>query len=139
MPATYNGRDKMKNYSTELWSISLPDDWMGEQDQDCEVLYHPEGPGTLQISLVQHTEPVTDDDLEAMAAEHIEAGAETEDVVFGPFVGFGFSYAVEDEYLCEWYLRSDFLMLFVTYSCPLEQEGEEDDIIDFMLETLRRL
>jgi hypothetical protein len=127
----------MKSFTQPDWALNIPDDWESEVESECAVLYHPDKSGTLQISSTRHEDNVTETDLMEIASEHIEAGAILEDATLGDFDGFTLSYATDDEYWREWYLRCDTLMLFVTYYCNLEEEGADDDIIDAILETLR--
>lgn len=129
----------MKTFQTNTWSVSLPDDWEEEHDGEGVTLFNPDGFGALEISAVERDEPVDDGFLEYMAAEHLEAGAEPDDVEFGDFEGLEFSYDDEGNYWREWYLGADTLMLYVTYHCPLADEGREDDEVDAILETLQLL
>ena len=129
----------MKSFSQNHWNITLPDDWNAEDEEDYVSLYHPDGVGALLISTFEHEQVVTDDDLEEFAADHIDSDVESEEVECGDFTGFSFCYAVENEYLCEWYLKSGKLMLFITYSCAVEdEENSEEDIVDTMLDSLQR-
>jgi len=127
----------MKTYETETWSINLPDDWEEEHDDEGVTLFNPEGSGALEISAVERDEPVDDGFLEYMAVEHLEAGAEPDEVEYGDFEGLEFSYDDDGNYWREWYLRADNLMLYVTYHCPVADEGREDDEVDAILETLQ--
>lgn len=129
----------MKTFQSENWSINLPDDWEEEHDDEGVTLFNPFGKGALEISAVERDEPVDDGFLEYMAAEHLEAGAEPEEVEFGDFEGLELSYADAANYWREWYLRADNLMLYITYHCPLVDEGGEDDEVDAILETLQLL
>ncbi len=126
----------MKKHHAELWEITLPDDWEVESDEDSVSFYHPEGPGTLQISASRQDELITEDDLREIASEHLQSGAEPEPVEMGDFDGFVLCYDTDGEYWCEWYLKADDLMLFITYACVLEDEGEEEDVIEAVLDTL---
>lgn len=126
----------MKTYETETWSINLPDDWDEEHDDEGVTLFNPDGVGVLEISAVERDEVVDDGFLEDMASEHLEAGAEPSEVEFGDFEGLEFSYGDDDKYWREWYLRADSLMLYITYHCPLADEGREDDEVEAILETL---
>lgn len=127
----------MKTYASDTWSINLPDAWEEEHDDEGVTLFDPQGCGALEISAVVQEEPVDEGFLEYMASEHLEAGAEPEEVEFGDFEGLEFGYADQDNYWREWYLRADNLMLYITYHCPLVDEGREDDEVDAMLETLQ--
>ncbi|MBZ0072760.1 MAG: hypothetical protein WCY26_09560 [Thiohalobacteraceae bacterium] len=126
----------MKTRQTPLWIINLPDDWEDEEDDEGVTLFDPAGSGTLRISALERDEEVDDAFLDYMAAEHLEAGAEPEAVEYGDFDGLGLSYGDDDHYWREWYLRADSVMLYVTYHCPLVDEGREDDTVEAILETL---
>ncbi len=126
----------MKKFSSEYWSIALPDNWEAQHDEDCETLHSPEGPGVLQISALLRDEVVDDAFLRYLAADHLDAGAQTGEVECGDFKGFELSYGAEEEFWREWYLRSGRLTLFVTYHCGLDDEGQEDDVLDSILDRL---
>ncbi|MFO7603164.1 MAG: hypothetical protein R6X06_05030 [Gammaproteobacteria bacterium] len=129
----------MKTYNHPDWAMTVPDHWSVEAESDFTSFYDPDGVGELLISSMLHEQALSDDDLEEFAADHIDTEVESEEVEYGEFSGFSFCYEVEDEYLCEWYLRAGKLMLFVTYSCALEdEEHSEEDIVETMLDSLRR-
>ena len=127
----------MNTFGDHLWQVNLPDDWVAEQETESALLYHPDGPGTLQISAIPQKDTVTAADLRAIATEHLDAGAQTDDVEFGTFSGFSLSYGVEGEFWREWYLRCGTTLLFATYNCDIDDEGKEDDIVELILGTLR--
>lgn len=130
--------EPMKTFTHSLFNIAIPDHWVAEDEPDYTTLYDPDGVGALIISGFEHEEDVNDDDLEDFAADHIDSEVESEDVEYGSFSGFSLCYEIDDEYLCEWYLRSGKIMLFITYSCPLEEEGNsEEDIVETMLDSLQ--
>ena len=126
----------MKKYTSEYWQLDLPDNWVTETEEEVTVLYDPDGPGTLEISAYENEDIISIDDLGEIAAENIEDEVEAEEISVGDFEGFSFCYSDEDEFLCEWYLSSGKIMLFITYICELDYEGEEDDVVDAILETL---
>lgn len=126
----------MRTFQTPLWTINLPDDWEEEEDEEGISLFHPESSGMLRISAMERDGEIGDDFLDYMAAEHLEAGAEPDEVECGDFDGLEVSYADGDHYWREWFLRAGSVMLYVTYHCPLADEGLEDDTVDAVLETL---
>ena len=126
----------MKTYVTDHWQINVPDEWVYELEEDAVLFYHPDSNGTLVISSVLEDEPITDDYLEDMVAEHLAAGADLYEETCGDFSGVSCCYDTEDEYWCEWFLYCDSIMMFVTYNCELPEAGNEDDVIDSMLESL---
>jgi len=127
----------MKTYQSDNWTVNLPDAWDEEHDEDGVTLFNPHGNGSLEISTLEQEDVVDDGFLEYMAIEHLEAGAEPEEIECGDFEGLVFDYADETHYWREWYLRADNLMLYITYHCPLDVEGGEDDEVDAILETLQ--
>lgn len=126
----------MKAFQTNAWSISLPDEWDEEHDDEGVTLFNPVGCGQLEISTIVRDEPVDDGFLEFMAAEHLEAGAEPDECEYGDFEGLEFSYDDEGNAWREWYLCAENIMLYVTYQCPVADEGREDDEVDAILESL---
>ncbi len=126
----------MKKYKTADWHITLPDDWRVEEDEDVLTLFHPEGIGELQISTLNYDQPLSGDALLEFAAEHIEAGAEPEEITLGEFDGIVLDYEIDDEYGCEWYLLAGSLFLFVTYVCDAGDEEQEHDVVELILESL---
>jgi hypothetical protein len=126
----------MKKYQSTYWQIDLPENWEIEEMDDAVSLFNPDSSGTLLISTVKEDENISDDYLEELLAEHIDAGADLHDIECGQFDGLTCCYEADEGYWCEWYLRHGSIMLFVTYDCSLEDEGSEDDLIDSMLETL---
>lgn len=126
----------MKKYQTEYWKITLPDEWQVDDNDEGLTLFHPDGAGELQISTVKFDEEPGGEALLELAAEHIEAGAEPEEVTLGEFDGIVLEYEVDDEYGCEWYLLAGSLFLFATYICNAGDDEQEHDVIAFILESL---
>ena len=80
---------------------------------------------------------MTDEDLRDFAVDHVEAGADLTSVSFGDFTGFHVSYRVEDqEFWCEYWLRSAQVMIYVTYNCALSEKDNELSTINDILKSL---
>ena len=126
----------MEHYSADLWQVDLPIGWQAEEEEEAVCLFHPTSNGTLTISATKEQQDISDEYMEELLFEHLDAGAELIDVEFGSFAGVSFCYDDNDEYWCEWYLRAGPVLLFVTYNCPLDEEGAEDDVIESILESL---
>jgi len=114
----------------------IPESWDIESEDEMTSMYDPDGRGTLVISAVVEDDSISDDYIEDLVAEHLDAGAELHHEVFGPFTGVGCCFEADDDYWCEWYLCLDNKLLFITYNCDLESEGEEDDLIENILDSL---
>lgn len=119
------------------WQAILPDGWESQRDDNCVTLYHPDGVGALQISAAFKYFLVTDEDLRDFASEHLQAGAKIRELTCGEFAGFTLAFGVDDAYWRHWYLRRDNQMLFVTYNCPRDDRGTEDEPVSQILASLR--
>ncbi|MGF1642551.1 MAG: hypothetical protein ACFCUJ_02840 [Thiotrichales bacterium] len=129
----------MKQHFDHHWLITLPDDWIAEDEDGCVALYHPDGAGMLEISADPQAHSIANEDLHALAAEHLDAGARVEATRAGEFDGIELSYDdAEGNYWREWYLKCDNLLLFVTYNCDTGDEEREEGLLEVILATLRR-
>ena len=126
----------MKKFQSTYWQIDLPEDWVLETDDDAVSLFNPDSSGTLMISTIKEDEIISDEYLEELVTEHLDAGADLQEVECGEFDGVSCCYEADEGYWCEWFLRHGTIMLFVTYDCALDDEGKEDDMVDSMLESL---
>ncbi len=131
----------MKIYKSHLFSVTIPNIWEGEYDDidQYDVLYNPGGVGELQLSSMLHDKKLSIQDLKNIAEEDIHAGAKPGQVQLGDFNGITFEYDIENEYWSEWYLASENHLLFITYNCILEKEGQDGDDIELILGTLKSL
>jgi hypothetical protein len=123
-------------FGEETWSIQPPSGWSAWHDDECSAMEAEPAVGALQISAAFKDSDVTHEDLMDLAAEHIDAGARTIDVVAGEFEGITLCYAEDDSHWQHWYLRSGDQLLFVTYNCPAALRGVEDEVVGAALNTL---
>ncbi|HEX6928788.1 MAG TPA: hypothetical protein VF267_06040 [Gammaproteobacteria bacterium] len=127
----------MNEFRTDLWTAQLPDDWVGEEDEDGVLLYSPDGAGELQVTVSEKEEGLVDEeDLEYFAEELIEDGIESRIVRVGEFQGLLFEYDEEDAYWREWYLAYDELFFYVTYNCDLADRHTEDHVVQDILKSI---
>ncbi len=129
----------MKKYKTDHWTVNVPVLWDAEADEGCDVLYDKAGIGELVFSTLYQSEGVSDEQLEEMAAEHLDADVTLEDVNINDFSGFVISYTQEGEYWCEWYLRTDKILLFVSYNCKEGNEEVDEDVVESILDSIEVL
>jgi hypothetical protein len=115
----------------------MPVGWQAEEGEEGMIsLYDPTSNGMLSFSAIKEDEDISDEYLEDLLSEHLEADAELYDVDYNDFSGVSCCYADEEEYWCEWYLRAGPVLLYITYYCPVEDEGLEEDLIESILESL---
>jgi hypothetical protein len=127
----------MNEFKGKSWSLMLPENWKGQHDEECETMYDPSGVGALQISSARKDGEVTDEDLLSFAEEHIEAGAKTKDVRLDDFSGITFSYAFDNQFWRQWFMKSNSLALFITYNCELAHKDIEYEIVDQIINSLK--
>ncbi len=128
----------MKIHQGNYFTVSIPDSWDAEYDveEGIDVLFGDNAHGEVQISSVIHDEDLTPNDLMHIAEEDLQAGATPQEIDLDDFHGFWFDYSTKEEYWCEWYLCCGQLMLFVTYNCPVEDEGKDFDEVEKMIGSL---
>lgn len=122
-----------------IWRAELPEGWTTEEEEESLLIFNPDGPGTLQVTCSEMEDGlVDDDDLRYFAEELLEEGQEPSQVSIGPLHGLKFEYqdADTDEWVIEWYLAADDLFFFVTYSCPRQDRGAEDETVNAILRGL---
>ncbi len=129
----------MKIYTGNGFSVSIPNSWEGEFDEaeHFDVLYNAQGAGELQFSSVMQESSLSINDLKNIAAEDIQNGAKVQEIELGDFNGLFFDYDLDGDYWCEWYLVKSRFLLFVTYTCPVAEEGAETDDVDLIMGTLK--
>jgi len=126
----------VKKIQSDFWQLTIPESWDVETEDEMTSMYDPDGAGTLVVSSVVEDESISDEYIEDLVTEHLDAGAELHHEIFGPFTGVGCCFETDENYWCEWYLCLDNMLLFITYNCDLEYEGEEDDLIESILDSL---
>ncbi len=129
----------MRKYSTKYWSVNVPTLWDAEFSDGADVIYDNKGVGELIISTLYDEQGVSDEQLEAMAAEHLNSSVELEDIDIGDFSGICVSYSKDSEYWCEWYLRTSNILLFASYNCDEENAEEDEDVVESILESIELL
>ncbi len=128
----------MPTATNPLWNATYPKHWVMENDDDSVLLYDPEnGVGTLEISCFCKDEgQTTEEELLDLASDTIAIGARRMDVQFGELEGLMFFYTEEGTAWKEWYLASENCVFFITYDCPEDLEGAEDDDLIEIIESL---
>jgi hypothetical protein len=128
----------MPSFTNPTWEATYPEGWTSEEADDSIAFYDPEADvGTLQVSCICTDDPVTDEDLLAMAEDIISAGKRYSKVQVGELAGIMFRYYDGDDAWKEWYLAAGNCLFFVTYDCSREAEGAEDEEVAEILESLR--
>ena len=116
----------------------MPPGWVGELEDGCAILFDPRGVGALQVRAHAREREVTDQDLQALASEHGNAGAAMDRVDAGDFRGFTQTYEVENAFWQHWYVSSGSRILWISYTCGRRDKERESSLIRDMLASLAR-
>jgi hypothetical protein len=127
----------MRELETDWWFLSLPEDWLVDQDDDSIVITDPDEVGVITLtSLITESER----DIEAGLGELMETlGVEKnqlEATVLGDFDGYYQEFQDGDDWVREWYLGSEHCLLLVSYDCDPENKMMDRELIDDILDTL---
>jgi hypothetical protein len=129
----------MATIETRSWSLCLPDEWEFEVDDVCITAWQPTSAGALQFSTYRKDGLVTDDDVREAAEKDSEHGATLKMIILGDFSGIEICFEDQETWWRHWHLRSNDIMLFVTYNCRVASAGAEDTVVDALLANLRCL
>lgn len=122
-----------------LWTATCPQGWVMETDEDSVLLYDPDdGIGTLEISCFCKDDGTTTmEELLDLAADTMASGARRMEVDLGGMQGLLFFYRDEGMAWKEWYLAAGNCTFFITYDCPEELEGAEDEELAEIIASLK--
>jgi hypothetical protein len=122
----------------ETWSVTFPEDWSHDIEDDILAIETPANESVLQIgSMSKDDGHVTDDDLWEFMDD---AGVETDDirrVKLGDFEGLAAATEDDAQLLRYWVVRAGDVLLLATYRCPSTQADVEIGGIEGVLQTLR--
>ena len=127
----------MNVLETEWWTLLVPPEWWAESEDHSILVGDRDGVGTIEISTLCRDEGVfSSADTSAIAAEESPEVGAWERVSVGDFEGVAGALTEDDAAIREWYLARDSLLLYITYSCDMEDRGLDDAAVDEILETL---
>jgi hypothetical protein len=116
------------------WSLLLPPEWDAERDEESILIADRDEVGCLEISeLRKDGADFAESDVHAL----IDGDAsQWRAVQRGSFNGLETALVEDAVAIREWYLYTGDMLLYVTYSCDLENRGLDDAAIDDILGTL---
>lgn len=127
----------MNVLETEWWTLAIPPEWWAEAEDDSILVGDRDDVGCIEISTLHKDSGVFDaDTLAEIAGEDAPPGVQWQPVTLGDFAGLAGSGVDDDTALREWYVAHDAMLLFITYSCELENRGMDDAAVDELLDTL---
>ena len=127
----------MNVLETEWWTMAIPPEWWADSEEESVVVGDQDGVGCIEISTLHKEAGEFDKELVLNIAQtEAEQPLDWQAVKLGDFAGVSGSYEEEDMAVREWYVSNGSLLLFVTYSCNLENRGMDNAAVDALLDTL---
>ena len=117
--------------------MMLPEEWHAENDDDVIRIVDQDDVGEIEITtLHKQSGRVNASDVAAMASEKSPEITEWHQARAGAFEGVTGLYHEDDASVCEWYLATENLLLYITYICAQEDEGLDYASVVELLGTL---
>jgi len=127
----------MNVLETEWWSMVVPPEWWAEEEQESILVGDLDDVGCIEIStLHKETGNFSSQEILGIAKQELSLPATWEAIERGDFSGWTASFDEDGAAVREWYLGCGAMLLFVTYSCDLDNRGMDDSAVDEILDTL---
>ncbi len=126
----------MNVLETDWWLLSLPAEWQADQDEESVVVSDPDDVGELLLTTLLVDDADAIDLKQLMADADIDVNSASPCAI-GDFSGFVAEPEPEDdEYVREWYVARDKLILLISYQCDADDSTMDREMIDEILSTL---
>lgn len=118
--------------------MHLPVSWQATEDNECVTLLRKHSPSAVQISAARkETGFITDEELKEFAAERLGDQISLCKVNTPEFTGFCAEYIKNSTFWREWWLRSNDLIVYVTYNIDVKYREAELGLVDEIIRDLR--
>jgi hypothetical protein len=122
---------------TQWWSMCLPPEWWAEQDEESILVGDCDDVGCIEIStLVRDDGEFSSPEVREIASQQHEIAPQWEAVNVASMDGLYASFIEEDTAVREWYLGAGKFLIFISYSCALENRNMDDSAVNEILATL---
>lgn len=127
----------MNVVESQWWVIDLPPEWQAEQDEDTILISDEDGVGELAITTLEKEQGlVSDEELLEYSQDVSEEFGQGQPVMVAELSGYYFAYHDGDDAVRDWYLRCDGLLMLMTYSCSVDNDGMDNAAINEIIGTL---
>ena len=124
----------MNILQTEWWSLAVPPEWWADSEDESILVGDRDEVGCIEISTLHSEEGGFDpEEVAAIAERESEQSLDWQPVTLGDFGGVGSRYVEDETAVREWYVANRALLLFITYSCDVENTGMDDAAVDELL------
>ncbi len=121
---------------TEWWILDVPPEWWAESEEDSILVGDHDGVGCIEISTLHKDSGQFSADEILQIARDSDPSLDWQKVRLGDLAGVSASLAEEDAAIREWCVADGGMLLFITYSCDVENQGLDDAAVDAILATL---
>lgn len=127
----------MNMLETEWWTIAIPSEWWADQEDETILIGDRDDVGCIEITTLCKDGGNFDEvEVREIANSDRQIPVNWEPVGLNDLAGLYGSYKEEDSIIREWYLSTSSLLLFISYSCELENEAMDDAAVNEILDTL---
>ncbi len=125
-------------FTVGRWALQLAPGWEAELEDDCACIAKEDGAGALLISYLEKAQtPVSRSELEQLASGELPGDADVGPTRMGDFEGLHATYVEDAQRWQRFYLSYGRLLLLISYTVDLADDGAEDDEVIGMLRSLR--
>ncbi|MCR9104933.1 MAG: hypothetical protein NXI15_06570 [Gammaproteobacteria bacterium] len=130
----------MNVLETEWWTVAVPPQWWADTEEESILIGDCDDVGCIEISTL-HSEsgPFDAGQIQAIAEQTADQTLTWRKVTLGDFSGLYGAWTEDDSAVREWYVARGPMLLYITYSCALENSGMDDAAVDELLDTLMPL
>tara|TARA_R110002110_G_scaffold415561_2_gene651032 strand:- start:267541 stop:267945 length:405 start_codon:yes stop_codon:yes gene_type:complete len=127
----------MNVLETEWWTLALPPEWWADSEEESILIGDQDDVGCIEIStLHKDSGEFTVTEVSQIATDESEQPVQWHRVALGEFSGVTGRYRDDGAAIREWVVCAGSMMLFITYSCDLDNAGMDDAAVDELLDTL---
>lgn len=127
----------MNMLETEWWTIAVPSEWWADQEDETILIGDRDDVGCIEITTLCKDRGIFDEqEVCEIANSDRQIPVNWESIGLNELAGIYGSYKEEDSSIREWYLSTGALLLFISYSCDIENEAMDDAAVNEILDTL---
>ena len=134
----YRCQNKPHIYSSQWWSVELPNGWSYREENECTSFYANGANGVLQISAVRKPDScVGMADVREFSEQANHRNSEMHEVHSKNYFGLSCKYEKGDRYWAEWWLAHGQILVYITYNADVGKQDSEIREIQLIGESLR--
>ncbi len=127
----------MNMLETEWWTIAVPSEWWADQEDETILIGDRDDVGCIEITTLCKEKGKFDEaEVRDIANSDRQIPVNWELIGLNELEGLYGAYQEEESSIREWYLSTGSLLLFISYSCELENEAMDDAAVNEILDTI---